>query len=367
MTNELHGMRLQWIDALRGFAVLGIILVHTDYSNMPWFIQAVSIEGARGVQLFFILSGFSVFYSLKYLHPNEGAKAFLIRRFFRIAPLLYVAIFFYREISYYREPPSLQSTFVSVFFLNGLNPYQINGAIPGGWVIAVEMLFYALVPLIYYKIKDIYHIIVAISIAIVFDCVLAAMLETHPLIDNMELWNTFLFKWLPNQISIFLLGIALFFFWEKRTSYKTSIISVLAMAILTLINYYIRLVPGESLHGVLMLAYGFYVLVLHPFLFALCLFGLALGIKNVNISNKNPLVYIGKISYSCYIFHFAVLRLVSPISDNADIKIFLAKYAFCLILTIIISTLSYRYIEQPGISLGRALLRQIKLRTTTAP
>src|SRR5690606_37748745 len=88
-----------YIDALRGLAVLGVILVHCGQRAdlLPW-IRSITDQGARGVQLFFILSALTLFLSME--HRSSAGKIekkeyFFIRRFFRIAPMFYVAAFFY--------------------------------------------------------------------------------------------------------------------------------------------------------------------------------------------------------------------------------------------------------------------------------
>ena len=39
-------------------------------------------------------------------------------------------------------------------FLNGFNPHWITSIVPGGWSITVEMTFYAILPLLFLKIKN---------------------------------------------------------------------------------------------------------------------------------------------------------------------------------------------------------------------
>ena len=57
--------KFEYIDALRGIAVLGVFLVHTtdygpenDYSGI---IEKIFLFGVRGVQLFFVASAFTLF------------------------------------------------------------------------------------------------------------------------------------------------------------------------------------------------------------------------------------------------------------------------------------------------------------------
>ncbi len=80
-------------------AILGVILVHSSQSVAPtnvtllWFMG----EGARGVQLFYVASALTLCMSwvARSSHETFPIRNFYIRRFFRIAPMFYLAILSY--------------------------------------------------------------------------------------------------------------------------------------------------------------------------------------------------------------------------------------------------------------------------------
>jgi peptidoglycan/LPS O-acetylase OafA/YrhL len=93
-------------------------------------------------------------------HPKFN---FFIRRFFRIAPLYYIGILYYLwqdgfGSRYWLSDQELVTTaniLSNIFFVHGFNPYWMNSVVPGGWSIAVEMLFYCIAPLLFVKIKNV--------------------------------------------------------------------------------------------------------------------------------------------------------------------------------------------------------------------
>ncbi len=89
--------KYEYIDSLRGIAILLVILTHVrqHLRFFPELINQITLDGHLGVQLFFIVSAFTLTMSY-YSRINEQNKTknFFIRRFFIIVPLYYLAIVF---------------------------------------------------------------------------------------------------------------------------------------------------------------------------------------------------------------------------------------------------------------------------------
>ena len=91
LTNSLS--KFEYIDLLRGLAILGVIAVHSQ-EQIPTLFQLTSSifnYGQLGVQLFFVASALTLCLSMT--ERKEATPVnFYIRRFFRIAPLYYFGI-----------------------------------------------------------------------------------------------------------------------------------------------------------------------------------------------------------------------------------------------------------------------------------
>ena len=90
--------RNQSLDLLRGIAILLVVLVHCQEEStgvvpgLSWFAKEY---GGLGVQLFFIVSGYTMMLTYGDRLDLAAARSFYLRRFFRIAPLFWIAIVFY--------------------------------------------------------------------------------------------------------------------------------------------------------------------------------------------------------------------------------------------------------------------------------
>lgn len=93
-------MKRNYIDSIRGIAILMVVLVHTGQitllvskSQHFTFIQPLLVKyGQMGVQLFFVASAYTLCLS-SFNRKNETNKftKYAIRRYFRIAPAYYIA------------------------------------------------------------------------------------------------------------------------------------------------------------------------------------------------------------------------------------------------------------------------------------
>src|SRR6478735_102007 len=161
-------MKLRYIDTLRGLAILAVIIVHCSiYGNnefLPSIFKSIVYSGLHGVQLFYVVSAFTMFLTL---HSRDGKEEFLwpkffIRRFFRIAPMYFVGICYFLwqdgfgQRYWLGDADHITSLNIlsNFLFIHGFNPYWITSVVPGGWSIADEMLFYCLIPFLFLKIKN---------------------------------------------------------------------------------------------------------------------------------------------------------------------------------------------------------------------
>ena len=71
----------------------------------------------------------------------------------------------------------------------------------------------------------------------------------------------------------------------------------------------------------------------------------------------STVVWIGKVSYSAYFVHFAVLHYLPPLRPPGGPFIdFAFMYAAVIILTVTISSFTYLFVEMPMIRLGNRLI-----------
>ncbi|MBW4613072.1 MAG: acyltransferase [Desmonostoc vinosum HA7617-LM4] len=385
--------KLLFIDALRGIAVLGVLICHTsgnmelwrvlgDHHLTPWVFR-IAGNGARGVQLFFIVSAFTLCLSYERRRKEKNVLLnFFIRRFFRIAPLFYCGFLLYTVnpiLFENKEIPSLLYIISTLTFTHSWHPYWISGTstlVPGGWSIAVEMSFYLLFPFLFSQIRSLKQAIYATIGSLLVSRVIYFILNSHPLIDNQKQWQRFLFFWLPNQLPIFFIGFIFYFIFRKlrlstvNFDEKQSVelrrgkfiielllaVSIILLAVipfLHLLPVLKRLIPTLiPIH----FAYGLDFLLL-----AICL-----SIYPSRLLVNRFFCFLGTISFSAYITHFYVLRLVNRALQGLHLNNILPELYLIILTgltlagTIIVSYLSYRLIEVPGQALGRKLILSLE-------
>jgi exopolysaccharide production protein ExoZ len=88
-------MRLDGVQILRALAAVAVVSLHFtqqigfyDHAGQPWLLRSgISLVGASGVDIFFVISGFIMYYTKKELAGGASASLnFLKRRAIRILP-----------------------------------------------------------------------------------------------------------------------------------------------------------------------------------------------------------------------------------------------------------------------------------------
>ncbi|MGD0842436.1 MAG: acyltransferase [Candidatus Acidiferrales bacterium] len=151
--------RVPQLDAVRGVAILLVMLHNIGFKYPLFHSQQLFSDGWMGVDLFFVLSGFLITGILVDTKKSQGYfKNFYVRRCLRIWPLYFSLIFFMFVVvrflgpSEYHEVLQRSSPWWAfpLFLQNFLVPISTNAAGPLGvtWSLAIEEQFYVVWPLV---------------------------------------------------------------------------------------------------------------------------------------------------------------------------------------------------------------------------
>ena len=219
-------VRLDWVDGVRGIAILMVIAVHASHgvAGDQSFVKSVFSYGGFGVQLFFVASALTLCMSLERSvgQPNWLAK-YCVRRYFRIAPMYYFGIVFYFFWSFAKNyvqtgilAPLPQYTAFNVFanmvFIHSFVPPAYNSIVPGGWSIGVEMVFYVLFPFIFLAHRKLKSPLVLSLVLLAAAYVVA--LWAQKFTGSSTATDDFMYFNVSNQVHVFLVGILGYYYFS---------------------------------------------------------------------------------------------------------------------------------------------------------
>ena len=324
------------IDGLRTLAILPVVFFHTGFSSFS--------GGFVGVDIFFVISGYLITYTL----INELAKgrfslaSFYERRARRILPALLTMMAICTPFAWMWMTPErftafTQNMIATSFFISNYQLAASDGyfayetaKVPllHTWSLAIEEQFYILFPILlaflwkfsFNKITFVFSFIAIASLA------LTEWGWRYAPIDN--------FYYLQFRAWELLIGTLCALWHFKQPPQANNFLSIIGLLLIGLsIVLFNAATPFPSLLTLMPVA-GSALIIL--FADKTTYAGRVLSMK--------PMVFIGLISYSIYIWHqpifaFAEIRFEEHLSSQ--IKIFL------ILLVMISAYLSWRYIEQP--------------------
>ena len=322
-TEVAGALRLTHLDALRGVAIAGAVLVHvTQLGGTPAWVTSFGAWGSRGVQLFFIVSAITLLSVSRGMAPSQ----FFIRRFFRIAPMFYLAMVFYIALfgfgPRFYAPRGIGPLDVALTatFLHGWNPNSADSVVPGSFSIGCEAMFYLTFPFLVAWITTLNRAAAlfvascALSISLYF--IFPRVLSGPP-----ALIRSFSYFVFPAQLPAFAMGFLVFF------------------GLASIDSQYARFhLLGDVVLGAL---------------------ALALSLAPVRVLVNPIFGYVGMVSYSVYIIHFAVIEAVRPFAAASPVVVALA-YPIVMGVSILLASVTYRWIEKPMIAVGRAVASRVR-------
>jgi len=354
---------LKFIDGLRGVAILMVIAVHTsqhvtnlaDSTFRVKTFEMLVTSGARGVQLFFVLSALTLFNSSahRFAQDTYPKLSFWLRRAFRILPFWWLMHVYY----VLRNPIPLQFVVPSLFLYFGFIRYRTGSdVIPGGWSIFVEETFYLLMPFLFTRIKNVtsalYLCLSLYAVSYVWDW-------SHSFFPEA---NAFHFDFPLTQWLCFGLGILAFFAMNTETFKKMAsnvtlgrmMDCILLLAILELLglpNYHQAIRTQTLVFLLMVMTAGFR----HSF--------------TRRATENRLLVLYGTCCYSLYLLHFLILDFLDPYRERflavlrlshapMDIQ-FLAWYPVVCLAGLGAGLVSFRLIEKPCVNLGKRLITRL--------
>ena len=365
----------EFVDSLRGFAILGVMMLHSSLSAapLPNGLQSIAKQGEYGVQLFFIVSAFTIFWSLQSRITVEAKPlhAFYTRRFFRIAPLFWIGAIFYTAVHWAASatfgpthfgPPEFIAT---LLFVHGWHPASINTVVPGGWSIGAEFTFYLCIPLLFRCVRSLNvaaTLALAATIAVgvltpfaVRSAVAQFAAYSPKFLEKAVFWS------FPAQFPVFCMGFVLYFLLRDQLSRKLGAQSAGSLSskpvFLLLFLATIATSVFCKVHQVTWAAF-----------FVAFAYGLSIVPTRILVNRVTQ--FIGLVSFSAYIWHFWLLdRVAIPIVNHLHIHVlkridgtvhFLLVFAALFAVTIPASAVSHYLIEAPGQNLGKLLIKKME-------
>jgi peptidoglycan/LPS O-acetylase OafA/YrhL len=380
--------KLDYVDAVRGWAILLVITTHVGnvFPELPYPVKKLTNFGWHGVQLFFLASAVTLLLSwARRSEPfPQATQNFFIRRFLRIAPLYYLGALIYLVADGTVSQFSLPQALRSFLFVNAWHPdwMPTTGAwavVPGGWSIGVEFTFYLIFPLLASIVTTLPRALAFFVLTVPLACAAnqwagQALQAATPAYDPQHIRN-FLYFWFPNQLPVFALGFVLFFLLQRPASAP---INARASRCLMLLCAACFIVTAEFWlgHGSF---FGWNTL-LPPILLASLIFMLfihTLARGTPSLLAHRWIRRLGELSFSAYILHFMcvdhlsgpALHLINRQATGlAAVGMLVLLWFLVLGCTVLLSMLTYRYIEQPFIRLaGRWIARRRGNRPSALP
>jgi len=263
--------------------------------RIEWMSRVFNAELA--VQGFFVISGFLIFMSYT---NSSNLQEYFSKRVRRIYPAYVSTIFLFAVLlaalsswnvwQYFSSTEFMKYIFNNLLFLNYRQPCLPGGVFAGNplcavngalWTIKIEVMFYLMVPFIFWAVARYRNRKMAILIGIYI-----ASAMYHIYFSHIQI-NSELARQLPGQLMFFVSGGAAYFYFNEFTRYRNILF---VPSLVLFIVYHWTVSP---------VLYYFYSLALSVFVVYAAYYLRYLG----NFGK------IGDLSYGIYIYHFPIIQI----------------------------------------------------------
>jgi peptidoglycan/LPS O-acetylase OafA/YrhL len=333
-----HQNRFTFLDVARALAALAVMIQHSIEGSGMQSLQHGAFAttwlnlGETGVVMFFLVSGFIIPASIRGT-PTFGK--FWIRRILRIYPLYWVMFFVTLAISVLLvgEPmPNMPVTIIShIFIVQGW--IGLRNYVGGSWTLLIEIVWYASFSIAAFSKYGAGEKIVQ-TFLVCFACVI---LGASIFYGNFPFGRFCMY-------ALCFMGYTYFLRYEEQITKRR--FNTLLSAFLTLIfasiyvGFYLNPsdAPTAPAFWCVLISWGI-SLVIFPLLFVR---------RDSKFANSAILAYLGEISYSVYLLHSPIITVLKQAGLSGPLFVLVTA-----MLTILLGTFTFKYIERPGIALAR--------------
>jgi exopolysaccharide production protein ExoZ len=344
VSKTMHRGEIVSIQYLRGLAALGVLLCHASLALLDKEQGLVPLgAGAAGVDLFFVISGFIMFYTTANRPLTTGE--FYLRRFIRIFPLYFavstlafliarVAPFATRTFS-----PNLIDYIRSILFV----PYYtttgqaatlliplVRPEVGQGWTLDYEVFFYAIFGLSLY-VPQRYRMRAFMAVFLVLATIGVLFRPSGAIFSTYT----------DSLLLEFVLGVVLGHVLIRKCRNSIKIAGVLLLTSSGIASVAIQVFTTSSLPRVI--AFG---------LPAASIVAIALWLEHAELMPRLPfLLLLGDASYSLYLLHGFVLAVLRRVWQRYfDVNLISTHIIFILVSVLaaeVVGIVAFRYAERP--------------------
>lgn len=327
------------LDGLRGLAALAVFVHHffQGKDNGSWLLR-LTRYGANGVDVFFVLSGFLITSLL--LIDREDPNYFhnfYWKRALRILPVYFIFLILTRVLIGSSAWPYIGLSLI--FLANFANKFHI-GTESVAWTLSIEEQFYLIWPNVVRRIqpKSLYYIASGLVLASMLLRIIVPLVSGKMQImytpyrcDGLGLGALLALQWFePAKVPRFI---------RAFNSNAALIVAVIAAAVIVFLPEWQVGTLGARICAVNYFAYRFIHQIIKPN-------------HSVTWLGRGVPVYLGRISYSLYLYHPFVLFMTAKYVSRLP-----AQFCIALAGSIAMSSLSLYAMEQPIQKLRRFVLR----------
>lgn len=327
MTTKSNRSYLYQLDYIRAIASLAVCIFHLTIWNgvlsgnpTNWGYQ-LALWGRQGVEMFFVLSGFVICWSIPDNYQLADFRQFLIKRIVRIEPPYLLSIVLVIVIGFIAAQftnNEFSVTFLDILYhLGYLNNFHFGEYLNVVyWTLGIEFQFYLFI-----------GVFIVLLLRFPLGGILA--LAGLSLLSLLDYPYQILISYLP----LFTLGIVLFSWKTNRLLLGPTILLIISLSVLT----YWSLGIKECIAGV---------------------FTVTIIISN--LPYQRFVHFFSKISYSLYLIHVPIGVKVTNLSlkffPSNSIFIGLAVFFISLGVSILFAYIFYLIAEKPFISISKKVL-----------